>query len=329
MEDQTFFLGTLTQIQYNIMSEDLFYDRTRNISGVNLISEFDYTPSYGSSVTFSSAVKKFDQHDNYFQMSPMGLNNLTAKFNMKYGVDEDGALKLANYYESSKGLNLVAINSDSSVYNQLSGFCSDYTITHKNNQNYEFSLSLDVLEAPSLFNWSGMNYLNPDFDNWQNAQSYVRDDIVYTGVNNNKLNNFFYCIKNHDSNESNSPTGVDSAWSQSFYWEPDMGTTTSVKFDVDRYEGGFTTISKTRENTATFPVNYTFSNITTKQLKTMLHLLESKAGYRRFRHQIPSVYNKPKVFTCQSWTHTWVYVDNHNISITLQEDPLGIIPDNT
>ena len=311
------------------MSEDLFYDRTRNISGVNLISEFDYTPDYGSSVSFSSKVKRFDQHDNYFQMSPVGINNLTAKFNMMYGVDENGALRLANYYESSEGVNLVAVNSDPSVYNPLSGYCTDYSITHKNNQNYQFSLSLEVLEAPSLFNWSGMSYLNPDFTNWQSSESYERDDIVYTGVNDLKLNNFFYCTQDHSSTAENSPTGDNSAWSQAFYWEPDMGTSTSVKFGVDRYEGGLVSMIKTKENTATFPISYTFSNITTKQLKSMLHFLENKAGYRRFRHQIPSVYNRPKVFTCQQWTHTWVYIDNHNLSVTFEEDPLGIIPDNT
>jgi hypothetical protein len=60
-----------------------------------------------------------------------------------------------------------------------------------------------------------------------------------------------------------------------------------------------------------------------------MHFLENKAGYRKFYNQIPSVYNKPKVFYAPSWTHTWNYVDSHTIEVNLIEDPLGVIPTGT
>jgi len=61
----------------------------------------------------------------------------------------------------------------------------------------------------------------------------------------------------------------------------------------------------------------------------MLHFLENKGGYRRFRHQIPSLYNRPKVFYCQEWKHNWVYQDSHNLDVSLIEDPMGVIPTGT
>jgi hypothetical protein len=58
----------------------------------------------------------------------------------------------------------------------------------------------------------------------------------------------------------------------------------------------------------------------------MLHFLENKAGYRRFRHDIGSVYNRPKVMYCPEWDHTWKYYNSHDLSVTLLEDVLGVIP---
>ena len=65
------------------MSEDLFYERNDNISGVSVIGPFDFTPSYGSSVSFQSDNLRFDTNDGYFKIIPNGINNLKAKFNLK------------------------------------------------------------------------------------------------------------------------------------------------------------------------------------------------------------------------------------------------------
>jgi hypothetical protein len=60
-----------------------------------------------------------------------------------------------------------------------------------------------------------------------------------------------------------------------------------------------------------------------------MHFLENKGGYRRFAHEPPSVYNRPKVFYAPSWNHTWVYANSHDIEVSLIEDPLGVIPTGT
>ena len=88
-------------------------------------------------------------------------------------------------------------------------------------------------------------------------------------------------------------------------------------------------LPKGETNISTFGMQYTYSNITDKQLKAMLQFLENKGGYRRFEHQIPSVYNQPKVYYCPEWTHTWNYFNSNTLTVSLVEDPLGVLPTGT
>ena len=130
---------------------------------------------------------------------------------------------------------------------------------------------------------------------------------------------------------SNWPTGASTKWTQKFFFEPDQNQDFSVgiKSDVVEFENSFAQRlggKKNTKNIAKFDLSYSFTNITDHQLKSMLHFLENKAGYRRFEHQIPSVYNRPKVYHSPTWSHTWIYSNTNNLSVNLIEDPLGVIP---
>lgn len=311
------------------MNEELFYDRTRNITGVSLTDEFQYTPTYGSSVSFTSSAQVFKSNDGYYQMVPKGINNLEAVFDLMYEVNETDAQKLANFYEHSEGYNFINTRTDPSIYNDIYGYCKQYSINHVNNQRYEVRASIQVSESPGLINWSGMNYLNPDFSDWSESSSYKKNDIVYMDISETKLNNFYYCTEDHSSSEENSPTGSVTAWTQEFFWEPDLNTSTTVKLDASEFDAGFKVMSKIKKNTAQFPIDYSFSSVSTKQLKSMLHFLENKAGYRRFKHQIKSVYNRPKVYICDKWSHTWKYNNSHDLKVSFTEDPMGVLPKNS
>lgn len=308
------------------MSEDLFYERIENISGVPVIGSFEFTPTYGSAVAFQADNLRFDTDDGYFKVIPNGINSLKAKFSLKYQENEEGARKLTRYYENSKGVDPIIIRTDNSIYNDITGYCTEYSINHVNNQNYEFNAMLEVLESPGNLNWTGLNYLNYDFKKWTYNTEYKKHDVIYAEVNDIKTNNFFYCAEDHLSSVSNSPIEDGSPWSQEFYWNPDQGLTNSVKFENPKHGFGYSIYDKIKKNTAIVPLNYNFSNITTQQLKSMLHFLENKEGYRRFKHQIPSVYNRPKVYYCDSWNHTMVYDNTHNLQLSFTEDPMGVLP---
>jgi phage-related protein len=313
------------------MSEDLYYNRDVNLSGITDINISDYAPSYGSSVSFSANNYSYKTNDNYYNLIPLSINSLTAKFNSRYEVNEEDAQKIVNFFESKSGVNDFSYQPDASIYRALSGYCEGYNVDHINNQHYEVTVDIDISEAPNLLNWSGGTYVSGAWSTFALSQNYEKYDVVYTGISSNKLNNFYYCTGDHTSSAENSPTGDNSMWTQEFFFEPDIGINNSVKFDIDsaNFSNSFKDRMKNRKNIATMPISYSYKNISTKQLKSMLHFLENKGGYRRFRHQIPSLYNRPKVFYCQEWKHNWVYQDSHNLDVSLIEDPMGVIPTGT
>ena len=316
------------------MGESLFYNRDVNISGVTSPSELaglSLTPSYGSSVSFSADSNSYVTDNFYFNSIPLSLNSLTAEFNVRYDVNETNARKLVTFFENQSGNKQLEFIPDTRTYKTLSGFCNNYAVNFVNNQHLEFGATISVDGAPTLLNWSGGNFANVTFQGWTPSTSYKKYDVVFSGVNQNKLDNFFYCSGDHSSNATNSPTGASSAWSQKFFFEPDVGTSNSVgiKADVLNFNNSFKERLKTSNNISTFDMSYSFSNISDHQLKSMIHFLERKGGYRRFEHQIPSVYNRPKVYYSPSWSHTWVAFNSNNLTVELVEDPLGVIPTGT
>lgn len=313
------------------MSEDLYYNRDVNLSGISDINISDYALSYGSSVSFSSSNYSYKTNDNYYNLIPLSINSLNAKFNSRYEVNEEDAQKIVNFFESKSGVNDFSYQPDASIYRALSGYCESYDVSHINNQHYEVAVTIDISEAPNLLNWSGGTYSTGVWSSFALSQDYEKYDVVYTGISSNKLDNFYYCTGDHTSAEDNSPTGDNSMWTQDFFFEPDIDVSNSVQFDVDAtdFQNSFKQRMKNRKNIATTPINYSYKNISTKQIRAMLHFLENKGGYRRFKHQIPSLYNRPKVFYCPEWKHDWVYQDSHNLSVSLSEDPMGVIPTGT
>tara|TARA_R100001440_G_scaffold9524_1_gene17819 strand:- start:673 stop:1623 length:951 start_codon:yes stop_codon:yes gene_type:complete len=316
------------------MGESLFYNRDVNISGVAVpseLSDLSLTPVYGSKVTFSSDVNSYITDDFYFNLVPLSLNNLTAQFDIRYDVNETNARKLAAFLESQSGNKQIEFIADTRTYKTVSGFCNNYAVNFMNNQHFEVGVSISVDGAPTLVNWSGGNFANVPFQGWVPSRSYKKYDVVFSGINQNKLDNFYYCSGDHSSNAANSPTGDSSAWTQKFFFEPDIGASNDVliKADIQNYKNSFRQRLKTNDNISTFDMSYNFTNISDHQLKSMIHFLERKGGYRRFEHQIPSVYNRPKVYYSPSWTHTWVAFNSNNLSVDLVEDPLGVIPTGT
>ena len=316
------------------MGESLFYNRDVNISGVSVpsdLSDLSLTPIYGSQVTFSSSINSYTTDDFYFNSVPLSLNSLTAEFDIKYKVNETNARKLAAFFENQSGINQIEFIADTRTYKTVSGFINEYGVNFVNNQHFEVGARISVDGAPTLVNWSGGNFANVPFQGWVPSRSYKKYDVVFSGVNQNKLDNFYYCSGDHSSNASNSPTGNSSAWTQKFFFEPKIGASAlvGIKSDRQQFNNSFRQRLKTNDNISTFNMSYNFTNISDHQLKSMIHFLERKGGYRRFEHQIPSVYNRPKVYYSPSWTHTWVAFNSNNLSVELVEDPLGVIPTGT
>jgi phage-related protein len=310
----------------------IFYNRDSNITELNPISSLTYIPTYGSRVQFSCNTNKYETSDGYFNQIPLSINSLTAKFDLKFDLNEEESKKLINFIENKNGVYDITFSDSSSIYKNIDGFCTEYAINRINRNHYEIAISLDVKDVPNLFNWYSMSYVKPNYKTWSNNILYKKYDIVQYNTTNilNKLNSFYYCGYNHNSKEGidTEPGDSISPWRQDFFFEPDLAMQNSVNLKVEKinFKNSFSQNIKTKKNIATTDFTYKFSNITTQKARAILHFLENKGGYRRFRVNMDSVYNKPKVFYAPSWNHTWKFEDSHDIEVQLIEDPLGVIP---
>ena len=222
------------------MSESLFYNRDQNISGITIPASFSalsLTPVYGSTVEFTARNSNYSTDDFYYNLIPMSVDSLTAKFGLKYDVNESNAQKLAVFFEAQSGNNSFKFAPDNSnIYQEVSGVCDSYGISFVNNQHYQVAASISVDHAPTLLKWSGMGcFPNLSFQGWKPSTSYKKFDVVFSGINQNKLDNFYYCSGDHSSTDTNSPTGASSMWSQKFFFEPDIGNQTSVDIKADKF----------------------------------------------------------------------------------------------
>lgn len=321
-----------------IENDELIYDRTRNLSGID---DFDgieeiTCPSYGSYVEFKSKDRQFITNNNYLNIMPIGINNLYANYSMRYEVESEQAQKIINFIESKQGIESIFFETDNKIYQKINGYCTDYSLSQNDVDSFDIGIAFEITESPGHFNWRSLNFLNTEeyeLTYISRNKEYKKHDIAYDqrqeAVYKDQINGIYYCHQDHNSSDDPALTLEDSEyWTRDFYWQPDVGQNTNVKLDVERFgdSNGFPLRRKIKKNTATFPLNYKFSNISSKQLKSMLHFLESKGGYKRFKHRIGAVYNRPKVYVCRTWRHTWVSYDSHDLEVTFEEDPLGIVP---
>ena len=158
------------------MSDSLFYNRDRNITGVvapPALSGLSLTPSYGSTVTFQSRHGQYTTDDFYYNLIPFSVNSLTAKYSVNYQLNETNATKLINFFEAQSGYKQFEFNADNSgIYQNISGFCDEYDVSFNNNQNIGVNAVITVDGAPTLLNWSGQNFTNLPFQGWNPSSSY-------------------------------------------------------------------------------------------------------------------------------------------------------------
>ena len=334
-----------------VKSLSTFYNRDSNIqlSLTDKIGQSDslggyYTPVYGSRVTFESRLSSYETSDGYFNTIPLSINNLKAKFDLRFDLNEFESQRLIDFIESKQGIRAFEIDDPTDLYRPLPGFCTEYSVNHINKNHYEVAVSFEVDQVPSLLNWKNSSFVNYEIGQWIENTDYKKYDIIYYDLNDinptdqvigvnldgiNKLNKFYYASRDFNSSigTDTQPTDALSPWRQDFFFEPDIGLQNDVTMAIQKneFKNSFIQRVKTKKNIGALKLNYKFSNITTQKARAILHFLENKGGYRRFRLDMKSIYNKPKVFYSPSWTHTWKSANSHDIEVVLIEDPLGII----
>lgn len=306
-----------------------FYDRTDNITGVN-VSVLDYSPEYGSTVSFQGNANILAYGDKLLSASPNGLNSISCQFNLNYKLRENDAQKLIKFYENQSGTGIFGLSDGSNIYKTLSGTISNVGgIDSANNDYYNISLSFDVeREAPQLA-WSGNSFVNIEFKKWTTGQSFSKYDVCWFENDlEEPSNNWFYCLEDHGSVLANHPLSTGQKWTKNLFASSNdkfslSQTPTIKKVDL---KNSFVQRVNDQKNVHSFDgIEVSYKNVTDSQAKALLHFAESKCGYKRFDYQIPQIYNQPKTFICPKWSHQWNYKDSNNVAISLVEDSLGMV----
>ena len=306
----------------------LFYNRDRNITGAVPLTSFEFDPNYGSSISFSCKNNKIAYNNNTYSLTPSTLNNIVGNCNFSFTVGTGDAQKMMNFFESQSGTGHFAISDNSQIYRTLNGFANSFSIGMQGNNLYNVNLTFAVERNSSFLDWKGMSFVNYDFKTWGTGVYYEKYQPVYFETQkDNLIKNFFYAKQSHTSSYANNPTNEE-FWTQNFFYENEFGLNVDTEPTIDylNFRNSFTQRIKAQDNIHSFKkLDLSYKNIDDFQLKSMLHFLESHLGYMKFRFDCPQIYNRPKIFYAETWSHSWNYKDSNNLTVTLVEDPLGIL----
>lgn len=305
----------------------LFYNRDRNIEGVPLLPSFNFSPNYGSSIAFTCKNNKLNYSNNTYSLLPSTANNIVAKCSFNFSVNESDAEKIMNFFESQSGTGAFAISDESNIYRNLTGYADSFSVQMAQNNLYNISLDFSVERNSSFLNWSGKSFVNYAFESWTTGQFYQKYQPVYFEIQgDNKLNNFYYATQDHTGSLDTAPTNT-GFWTQNLFYSNDIGLSVDTTPTVNtlQFKNSFAIRIKEQENIHYFQnLRLSYKNITDFELKSILHFLENNLGYKRFEFNCPKIYNRPKIYFADSWTHSWNYENSNNLEISLIEDPLGI-----
>ena len=172
---------------------NLFYNRDRNITGAETLPSFDFSPSYGSTISFSCKKNKYSYNNNTFTIIPTTLNNIVATCDFNFNVNEGQAQNILNFFESQSGTGAFAINDASNIYRTLTGFADGFNVSMAHNNQYNIALNFSVERNSSVLNWSGMSFVKYDFTSWDTGIFYQKYQPVYFEIQSqNKSVNFYY-----------------------------------------------------------------------------------------------------------------------------------------
>lgn len=307
-----------------------FYNRNNNITGAQLLTGFSFDPNYGSSAAFSTKSSYIGYSDKVANITPLGINNVVGDYSLNFSLRKQDTQDLINFYELQSGTGVIALVDNSSIYKTLSGVINSIdSLSSENNDRFNIGLKFSVERNSSVLNWSGQSFVNYQFQRWETGVSYKSYDCVYFENDQEEpINNFFYCLSDHDSLLVNNPLSTGQKWTTNLFIDPNdqfsIQQTPSVP--TNDFKGSFLQRINDQKNVHSLDkIEIAYKNISDKKIKSLLHFLESRAGSKKFSYSFPQIYDRPKVFFAPQWDHQWNFKDSNNLKITVSEDPLGIL----
>lgn len=301
--------------------------------------------SYGSSASFSSNLSSLEMGDGYRSNVAKNINTLQTKFQINYnGLTDEQAKCLLAYFENSpetknKSLYEGFKGIDINLFNPYKNSAELYfkTASHKTPYN---NINNITIEAESLYD-SSLDYrgMLVQLDNFYirtyNDEVYeieYNDVFYYPSTAYNKRGYYFYTGTGYSQFNvdptgpliippENSPTGVDSWFTNKFYFKGDIDydINSSVRLAVNDLKNSTIEYEKDGINYNMLEFNVAFNKRSNSETRALLKFLDDKAGFKIFEYTLPQPYNKTINVFCPEWSHTYNFLNNNDITIKLIE----------
>ena len=322
------------------------YDRGQNVSGT-IEPTLDYVASYGMQVNFNADLAQYNTVDNYIYMMPKGLNHLQMTATIPYTArKQEDARKILGFFESLNGTGSFLYTDPALIYKPINVFVDKIENTFDVNDLHNVQVSVSSDQSSSLLNWNN-NFLTGatlrgDWVSGAGGQftSYSKYDVVrYTGNAalpsnaNNLYDSFYYCTGSFTcSHPSSAIAAVNTMpnsekWTREFSFDPTDSAQLSTEPSVIKTELPYSFTKRTKFGLHSGSIKsfkLDFNGISNEEARCILHFLIARQGYRKFQYKIPKIYKQNKYFFASQWSHTLVYKNVNNISVSLTEDPLGV-----
>ena len=302
-----------------------------NITGSQyLTKEIDsiFNKTYGCSASFSTKAERMNYGDNYFTNVIPSINNLNSQFNLNYdGLTDIQAKCLIGFFQNTFEY------TPKNIVDSYENVKIDLFFPYKNNSKIYFSdLQYNSVEAnlnkisikcesayDSSLDYRGFQVTGKDVTSFFNeTKSYFKNDVVYynTNVESQKGYYWYTGIDNVIPTHTQRPSGVNSLFTRSFYFQPELDFEIPIapKFIKTEFNNSAAAYENYGINKTNLEFTYNLSNRSDKETEAILKFLDSNAGFKIFEMILPTPYNKLINVYCPEWNHSYKFKNNHDIS---------------
>lgn len=291
-----------------------------------------YYKTYGCSANFTTKAIKENYGDGYFLNVIPNVNNLITNFSINYnGLTDKQAYSLIGFFQNSFE------NEPLTITDSYENVSMDLFYPYKNNAKIYFQnldhKSIDSNINNILINCTTAYDSNLDYKGYlitdesairafATNKNYQKHDVVY--YNSSTISGGYYWYTGNTSsflNSNQGPTGINSLFTKSFYFKPDLDFNISLNPRFMKNEYDMTSVAYEQDgiNKNILDLSLSFTNRSDKEAFAILKFLDDKCGFKLFEFTLPEPYNKQLTFYCPEWKHDYKFKDNHDITVKFLE----------
>jgi phage-related protein len=292
-----------------------------------------FKKTYGCSASFSTKTLRMQYGDGYYTNVTPNVNNLTSNFTLTYdGLSDIQSKALIGFFQNT--FEYAPLNIEES-YQSVN---MDLFYPYKNNAKIYFenlsyaskesnlnSVNINCVSAyNSCLDYRGFLVTGVEVTReYKQEKTYVKDDVVFLKNADNNVEGYYWYTGTSNAilNDSTSPTGSNSLFTNKFYFKPDIDYSIPVspRFLKNEYEMTAPAFENDGINKTVLTFDFAFNNRSDKETIALLKFLDNKAGFKIFEIDLPAPYNKTVNVYCPEWSHTYKFYNNHDISAKFLE----------